>query len=208
MKALLGVISAITVLGLTALPARASGTETFVGIGISISATHDSFQIVDLVPGAPAVNAGVEAGDWITAVDQKTTVGLKLDDVVKMIGGDVGTQVTLTLRDDKTQATRDLTITRAVVTIQCVLQGNISLSLSGTLQNGTLNGFIGQDSVFLNVMNGQASGMIDGQYVNLTLSQLGGSDDYQVTGFIESTYIQWQGFGSMVTGNQACIPQT
>jgi hypothetical protein len=201
LKAVLFVLTATFALSQQAL---ASGTETYVGIGITINKSHDSFQIVDLIPTGPAINAGVRIGDWVTAVDAKPTAKLKIGEIVKMIGGEVGTPVTLTLEDDKTRASRDVPIVRANVTIDCVLKGNISLNYFGDAQNGTLSGYIGQDSIYLNVFSGRISGMIDREFVNLQLESQSGFG-LTITGFIRGSYITWRGNGNSFFGYQECI---
>ena len=94
--------------------------QTFFGIGAEIG-KDDSDTIVVIAPlaGTPAVAAGVLAGDKIYAIDGEDTAGMTVDEAVKRIRGDVGTDVVLTLYRGG-DATFDVTITRAQITIDSV----------------------------------------------------------------------------------------
>lgn len=181
--------------------AHAGGTETYVGIGITVQSAQKSFQIVDVVQNAPAANAGVVIGDWLTAVDQKSTAKQKLNAVVKMLGGSAGTEVTLTLEDDKTRTPRDVKLVRTEITVPCFLEGNINLNYLGN----ELSGFIGQDSLFLNAFGTQVSGNVNGEFINLMLQDQPGFG-LTISGFIHSTYVTWRATGTAFFGYQECIP--
>ncbi len=94
---------------------------SFDGIGAEVSMNANG-QVVIVAPidGSPAQAAGVKPGDIILKVDGQDMTGMSLSDVVSKVLGPAGTQVTLTLQDPKTGATRDLTITRAKITVQNV----------------------------------------------------------------------------------------
>ena len=94
--------------------------QTFFGIGAEIG-KDDSDTIVVIAPlaGTPAVAAGVLAGDKIYAIDGEDTAGMTVDEAVKRIRGDVGTDVVLTLYRGG-DATFGVTITRAQITIDSV----------------------------------------------------------------------------------------
>jgi len=87
-----------------------AGNESIKGIGIQLenempgTTTGASGVLVDFVfTDGPADKAGLKPGDRITAVDGKPVSGMKRDDIVNMIRGDKGTQVSLEVqRDGKT----------------------------------------------------------------------------------------------------------
>src|SRR5438045_2681721 len=109
--------------------AFASGTKTYVGIGVTIHQDQDAFQVIDINTAGPAILSGVKLGDWIVAVDAKPTRGLRIEEVVGLITGIVGTPVTLTLEDDQTRTPHDVTIIRTMITLQCTIEGNYSMNL-------------------------------------------------------------------------------
>ncbi len=84
-----------------------SNIGAYVGVGIVLSATQDTNELVVVMPyeDAPGDKAGVLPGDIITAIDGEPYTGDDLDEAADtMRGSDLpnaeGTQVTLTLRRD------------------------------------------------------------------------------------------------------------
>jgi carboxyl-terminal processing protease len=79
---------------------EADSEGSYGGVGIVLA--HDpatKFLAVDHpVPGSPAYEAGVVAGDLIVKVGDKSTEGMSVPDSRKLITGEPGTKVTLTLR--------------------------------------------------------------------------------------------------------------
>lgn len=84
------------------------------GIGVKLSKQTDAVRIEQVLPGTPAEKSNLRAGQSITSVDGRPTAGMSLEEVVKSISGEEGTQVTLDLiGSDGSKAT--VTITRGVV---------------------------------------------------------------------------------------------
>ncbi len=73
------------------------------GVGIQISKDKDTDEIVVIAPieETPAFEAGIISQDKIVAVDGTPTEGMELNDVVNMIRGKRGTEVTLTIRREE-----------------------------------------------------------------------------------------------------------
>jgi carboxyl-terminal processing protease len=92
----------------------------FEGIGVEIETQNGQVVIVTPLDGSPAQKADLKAGDIIAKVNGKDISGLPVDQVVQLILGPAGTQVQLTIQDAKTGDTRQVTLTRAKITIQNV----------------------------------------------------------------------------------------
>ncbi|MBA3944136.1 MAG: S41 family peptidase [Herpetosiphonaceae bacterium] len=90
---------------------------SFEGIGAYVDIEGGVPTIVSPIEGSPAEAAGVKSGDVIVKVNGKTTEGLTIAEVVAEIRGKPGTPVTITIRHLGEELTKDLTITRAAVTI-------------------------------------------------------------------------------------------
>jgi carboxyl-terminal processing protease len=96
-------------------------TGSFQGIGAEVT-TNSAGQVIIVAPidGSPAQKAGLKPGDIILKVNGTNVTGMSLSDVVGMVLGPAGTQVTLTIQDPNTGATKNVTITRAEITVQNV----------------------------------------------------------------------------------------
>jgi len=85
--------------------AEAFNDETranFGGIGARLGADQLGAKIASVFDGGPAAQAGLKAGNIITAVDGKSVTGKEIDDIVSTIKGKEGTIVRLTvIQSDK-----------------------------------------------------------------------------------------------------------
>ncbi len=95
----------------------------YVGIGVQIRKENNSewTQIVTPLPHSPARRAGVKAGDLVLQVDGKSTEGLNLPEVVKLLRGEEGTSLTLVVRQPDSAETRTLKMTRGVIPFETVI---------------------------------------------------------------------------------------
>ncbi|MCX7796385.1 MAG: S41 family peptidase [bacterium] len=103
---------------------KAMGEEfqgSFEGIGIEIG-MNDKKQIVVISPidDTPAQKAGLKTGDIILKVDDKSTEGMNLDQVSRLIRGPAGTKVRLTIQREEEPKPLEFVITRAVIRLYTV----------------------------------------------------------------------------------------
>ena len=94
--------------------------QNVVGIGVLLGEKDGQSIVTSVVPGSPAEAAGLKAGDVITAVDGKSTVGVPPDQLVDMVRGDEGSQVVVTVQRPSTGEQLDFTITRAKIKFPAV----------------------------------------------------------------------------------------
>ncbi len=93
--------------------------DSVVGVGVSIQAAfQDGYTILSVLPSSPALEAGLEAGDRIVAVDGVTLTSSM--EVQSLIGGQEGTPVTLTVIRKTDGSARDYVINRRKVDIPIV----------------------------------------------------------------------------------------
>ena len=96
----------------------------FGGIGVHVGAdaqTGGRLTVISPMPGTPAYEAGVLAGDIILKIDGKATDQMRLSEAVDMIQGDPGQPITLTVRHEGAVDPVDLTIVRAEIKVPSVL---------------------------------------------------------------------------------------
>ncbi|XAH22823.1 S41 family peptidase [Xylophilus sp. GW821-FHT01B05] len=99
---------------------REGTTGRFVGVGIEISQEDGLIKVVSPIEGSPAFRAGIKTNDLITKIDDTAVKGLALNDAVKRMRGEPGTQVTLTLFRKDESRTFPVTITREEIRTQSV----------------------------------------------------------------------------------------
>jgi len=95
-------------------------TNEFTGIGIEITKKKGRLTVASLLPGTPAYNSGLDADDVIEKVDGVETKDMTLICAVQKITGPKGTKVTLTIKRAGEEKTRDITITRARITVPTI----------------------------------------------------------------------------------------
>lgn len=116
----------------------------FGGLGVQIYPDHRGFiKISKPIPNTPAARANLQAGDYITKVNgqrihlsEKT--GMTLPDVVDLLRGRLGTDVTITIQR-KFIDPFDVTLTRGKIPIKSVK----STMLDGKIGYIQIKGFIG-----------------------------------------------------------------
>jgi len=70
--------------------------------------------------GTPAESAGIKPGDKIVRINGKTTEDLRLSDAVKLMRGEPGTQITLTVWREKEEKILNVSMKRANIKINSV----------------------------------------------------------------------------------------
>ncbi len=93
---------------------------SFSGVGIEISVRDNVLTVVSPIEGTPAYAAGIQAGDKIVRIDDKSTNDMTLTDAVKSIRGKKGTKVKLTVIREAADKPLDFTITRDVIPLKSV----------------------------------------------------------------------------------------
>ena len=94
----------------------------YYGIGayVSLDNTIGYPRVSGVIPGTPAESAGLAIDDIIYEVDKTSTQGLTLEEVVKMIKGEEGTFVHLTLIRGTNSDNLELDVTRAKIEVPTV----------------------------------------------------------------------------------------
>src|SRR3990167_7474926 len=89
----------------------------FEGIGAEIGMRKSILTIISPLTGSPAAGAGLLPGDKIVRIDDTVTSDLTLDEAVRLIRGEKGTVVALTILRNGEDETRVIKITRDTIRI-------------------------------------------------------------------------------------------
>lgn len=84
------------------------------GLGIEVTSEDGVVKVISPMDGTPAFAAGVKPGDYITAVNGDSVLGLSVNDAVKQMRGKPGETVTLTIAREKSDPF-DVKIVREVI---------------------------------------------------------------------------------------------
>jgi carboxyl-terminal processing protease len=101
-----------------------AGTEgNFGGVGINLGIDPRTgiLMVISPMVGTPAHEAGILSGDLIIKIDDKSTEGMRINDAVRVIQGEPGTKITLTVGRQGSRDTQTYTITRAMIEVPTVL---------------------------------------------------------------------------------------
>ena len=90
----------------------------FGGIGAEIGIRKGILTIIAPLKGNPAEKAGLKAGDKIVKIDDTISADLALDEAVRLIRGEPGTKVRLTILREDGERAKEYVITRDVIKIQ------------------------------------------------------------------------------------------
>src|SRR5215831_6598770 len=89
----------------------------FGGLGIVIWMKDNLVTVVTPRDDTPGAKAGILAGDRILKIDGHSTEKMALQDAVKNLRGEAGTQVKITVLRPSNGAIKEYTLTRAVITV-------------------------------------------------------------------------------------------
>jgi carboxyl-terminal processing protease len=92
---------------------------SYGGLGLEVTTEDGAIKVITPMDDTPAAKAGVQAGDYITAVNGTSVLGESLTDAVKSMKGAPGTPCTITVvRPGKDPF--DLKLTREVINVKSV----------------------------------------------------------------------------------------
>jgi carboxyl-terminal processing protease len=115
----------------------------FGGLGIEVTQEEGYVKVVSPMDGTPADKAGIEAGDFITAVNGESTLGLTLDDAVDMMRGPVGSEIIITVVREGVEEPFDVSIIRDTIKLTAVtgrVVGNVAVLRITTFNDQTFPG--------------------------------------------------------------------
>jgi carboxyl-terminal processing protease len=112
----------------------------FGGLGIEVTQEDGFVRVITPMDDTPAMEAGVEAGDFITHVDGEALLGLTLEQAVDLMRGPVGSDIVITIVREGEEEPFDVTITRDRIRLTAVrtrLEGNTAVLRVSTFNDQT-----------------------------------------------------------------------
>jgi carboxyl-terminal processing protease len=112
----------------------------FGGLGIEVTQEDGFVRVITPMDDTPAMEAGVEAGDFITHVDGEALLGLTLEQAVDMMRGPVGSEIVITIVREGEEQPFDITIVRDRIRLTAVrsrLEGNTAIIRISTFNDQT-----------------------------------------------------------------------
>ncbi len=108
----------------------------FEGIGISFQVHKDTILVISPVPGGPAEELGILAGDKIVKINGENATGISVDDsyVFKRLRGDKGTIVEVSVLRKGRKKLIDYTVTRDKIPINSIDAYFMASNLTGYIK--------------------------------------------------------------------------
>jgi len=102
----------------------------FGGLGIEVTQEEGFVKVITPMDDTPAMEAGVEAGDFITHVDGQSLLGLTLEQAVDLMRGEIGSEIVITVVREGEDEPFDIAIVRDRIELTAVrnrLEGNTAI---------------------------------------------------------------------------------
>ena len=130
-----------------ALDDMSRGQYGGIGMEVGLRGSEKKVCIISPFEGSPSWKAGLLAGDEITAVNGTPVSGKALSDAVRLIKGEPGSPVTLSIRRVGAKEVKDFTMTRELINIQDVKFAEITDAAAGTgyVRLARFSGLAGED---------------------------------------------------------------
>jgi carboxyl-terminal processing protease len=96
----------------------------FGGLGIVISMKDNFITVIAPMEDSPGFKAGIMSGDRIVKIDGKSTEKMSLQDAVKQLRGEPGTEVKISILRPSSGRVKDYTLSRAVISLDMVKDVN------------------------------------------------------------------------------------
>jgi carboxyl-terminal processing protease len=105
-------------------PLRTDIRQQFGGIGVRIGFEEEPPRLMIVGPpdpGTPADRANLLPGDQILAIDERSTEGLNIVEVLRRMRGEPGTKIKLLIQQEHAPQPRSVELVREVINIESIL---------------------------------------------------------------------------------------
>lgn len=95
-------------------------TGRFGGLGIQVTMEDGFVKVISPIDDTPAQRAGMQSGDLIIKLDDQPVKGMTLTGAVKIMRGEVGSEIVLTVVREGKDAPFDVTLIRDIIKVKSV----------------------------------------------------------------------------------------
>lgn len=95
-------------------------TGQFGGLGIEVGMENGFVKVISPIDDTPAQKAGIKAGDLIIRLDDKPVKGMNLNDAVKLMRGEPGSEIVLTVVREGVEQPLKIKIVRDIIKVKSV----------------------------------------------------------------------------------------
>ena len=115
----------------------------FSGIGVTFYLLRDTIVVTGIVPGGPSEAAGIMPWDRIVMVNDSLVAGRKFqnEDVLKILRGEKGSEVKLSIVREQDPALREITVTRDDIPMNSINAAYMLTERVGLIKLGRNFGF-------------------------------------------------------------------
>lgn len=92
----------------------------FSGVGMEVGMKEKVLTVIAPLKNTPAYKAGIKSGDKILQIDEKLTNDLSIEEAIKLIRGEEGTTVSLTIYREGESKPREIKIVRATINVPTI----------------------------------------------------------------------------------------
>ncbi len=121
-------------------------TGQFGGLGIEVGMENGFVKVVSPIDDTPAQRAGIKAGDLIVRLDDKPVKGMTLADAVKIMRGEPGSPIVLTVVREAAEAPLKFELVRDIIKVKSVknriLEKGYGYLRISSFQSGTGQGLL------------------------------------------------------------------
>ena len=89
----------------------------FIGVGMEVGIKDKTLTVIAPLKDTPAYRASIKPGDKILKIDERVTSGLGIEEAIKMIRGEKGTTVALTIFREGDKDPKEIKIVRDTINI-------------------------------------------------------------------------------------------
>lgn len=120
-------------------------TGRFGGIGCEVQPLGGDLTVVSPIANSPAEKVGLRQGDKIIKIDDRITSNMSIEEAIRLLRGEPGSQVKLLIKRVDEAQPREIIIIRELISIEAVqskiLPENIGYIKIKIFQKGTVNKF-------------------------------------------------------------------